>query len=163
MFELSKKVMRKEIEVTGDYEPQEGDQVILPGGEIAGHRAWISFRAYARALGKVSRVVEVPEPPEGYVVKEFAAGTELPIGSLYLNSENGEWVRRFFCVYAIAGFTYAIPAPEPVQQETSKLPGIEGVVVGVGIASLTVACRLTESMQFAHGQPVLVIPKVERT
>jgi hypothetical protein len=157
--------MRKDIDWTPEYEPQVGDQVTLASGRVIDYQHQDchadAFRCYAIALGKVSRVVEVPEPPEGYVVKEFAAGTELPIGSLYLNSENGEWVRRFFCVYAIAGFTYAIPAPEPVQQETSKLPGIEGVVMHNGPGYLWVRCNPSEALSVKD--VVLVIPKVERT
>lgn len=205
--------MRKDIEVTKLEDLRDGDvfqvgneewywysnRLSTPGDMFCECHDPISTELI-RALGKVSRVVEVSEPPEGYVVKEFNLGDELPTGALARWLDYGRWHEVTCNFKACHGFTYAIPATEQdsctqtsklpdaeyevkgggygttgtslflhssSQEEftpgeklrlvrVGKLPEIEGVVVGMGIASLTVACRLTESMRFPVGTRVRI-------
>lgn len=170
MFDIHRTIMRKDIDWTPEYEPQVGDQVTLADGSVVTVAEYTGcarrgipflpddFKAYARALGKVSRVVEVPE---GYRLEDDPEYV-LRYEDMILFDGDSRWSK----VWGLSGHKVsrwasiiAVAIPTTAQDsctQTSKLPEIEGEVVGMGIASLTVACRLTESMRFRVGTRVRI-------
>lgn len=120
--------MRKDINWTPDYEPEVGDQVTLFDGVTYTSGNWTNsiFKAYARAIGKVSRLVPDPVPPEGYERRDFRVGERLPEGAWAQYEFGGPWHPVKYNFFANYGFTYAVPLA-PAEKENGA-EGIECVV-----------------------------------
>lgn len=117
--------MRQTVKVDSTFRPQVGDQVTLADGQVIEYPPrendvdHLKFVCYARALGKVSREVSDPVPPEGYrlATEEDRKGPK-PDNVRFWHPDTYEWCDLPYLAKLVPigwskGLSYAVPLPTP--------------------------------------------------